>query len=1167
MSDKTNKPKGLTLKRNGNKFTLEWKIADDDYKDGQQFSHAVKTTTADNNGVAGSVVGGGPLIRNPVKIAVTARKHSVSLDYDSYYPHTNKILKGIDFAVRGDRKAYRKRVKKGNRTEEITIDPPWSDWSDKQYTTKKPFRPSGSVALSAQSNVVTYSWTTKAETKRRIEEDIEFKTALKKDWNGKYTDLGSSQSRNLNGSYIGGGSSGEDTDKVGGTDSWTRIVAVRARGAGGKSKWSYMHHTFAIPNAARNVSAIATVDDDKNTITCVATWEATKTYARPIDNVKVEYAIETPESGMACPDEASWTTADNIRDTKDGDKSSFSIDSVVGEDKCLFVRVVTEHKKTTNDNYYANSIPKIAKGDGTGFLKAPTIDNVETDPTQYTAEIQATNTSDVPDSVLIVSYKNAVDQEPIDVGVIGQNETQTTVRVPDWTGKEPIMFGVRAVVGDVIVNTVGGIDTVSVADEIMHSQGTVWQAGTVPKAPENVELSQTLNNDILVTWDWAWSEADSAEVSWADRENAWESTDEPDSFIVKKVKQSRLNISGLETGKRWYVRVRLIKGTEDNAVYGSYSETKYWDLTSAPAIPELTLSQNAVTEDGSFTANWSYVSTDGTEQAASVIYDVPANAQSEDDYIRIGETTTAQQLTFNVKDDLNWQTGTTHTLVVRVMSESQKWSEFSNPDTGRITVAEPLVCNITETSLVDDEEYVNPVERYGSTVTFEDDGNSEVGSLSVILPYNSNGYDSVTVNNTYTSELPANFYGGSADIVQGVAVLLYDASGNILDEPIESEIEKHTIALVDGENTISSEQGDIYIIVADAVIKGKFLKQMPLTVNVNYTGNLSVAIERADAYRSDRPNGEDLTGYENETIAVINNITSMPLTFDYNSLVGRLDDGAEYKIVVSTQDDLGQRNSNEDDPLMFTVRWSHQAQMPDGEVQIDGTIAKIKPIAPENTPSWVLDNGDYCDIYRLSANKPQLIYRHAEWNTWYVDPYPTIGDKGGYRFVFYTVDGDYIIESDDGTSSYAWKDITDQTFETPYKTIIDFGTDQVRLYNNVDFGFSSAKDFNKIKYLGGTEVGAWNEGVSKSGNVSAVAVPIIETETLDAMRALEDYVGRCHIRTFDGRSYTCDVQVSEDNPHDNAGLVVNFSLSVTKIDPVELDGMKLEDWESDELEQ
>ena len=82
-----------------------------------------------------------------------------------------------------------------------------------------------------------------------------------------------------------------------------------------------------------------------------------------------------------------------------------------------------------------------------------------------------------------------------------------------------------------------------------------------------------------------------------------------------------------------------------------------------------------------------------------------------------------------------------------------------------------------------------------------------------------------------------------------------------------------------------------------------------------------------------------------------------------------------------------------------------------------------------------------------------------------------------------------------------------------------------------------------------------------------MAVPIIETETLDAMRALEDYVGRCHIRTFDGRSYTCDVQVSEDNPHDNAGLVVNFSLSVTKIDPVELDGMKLEDWESDELEQ
>lgn len=1168
MSEKTKAPKGLKLSRNKGKFTLEWKIADADYKDGQQFGYTDEKKYDTNSKADKFSI----TIHKTQDISTSATKHALTFDLDKFYPHTSTMLKRLILAVRGNRNSYKKKVKEGKKTKEITINPTWSDWSDYDFSLKKPYRPTGKTTLTSQSNVVTYSWETKAETKTRVEEDVEFQTVLKKDWDGTYDSLnwGGKASRALNGSYTGGGSNGEDTDKVGGANSYTRLVRVRARGAGGRSKWRYMHHTFAIPNAARNVSAKATVDDEKNTITCTATWTAARTYARPIDNVKVEYTIATPESGMACPDDASWTTADNIRDTKDSDKSSFAIDSTVGEDKCLFVRIVTEHSKTTNDSYYANSIPVIARKDGTGYLKAPTIDNIITDPSQYTAEIQATNTSDVVDSVLIVSYKNAVDQEPVDVGVIRQNETQTTVKVPNWTGKEPIQFGVRAVVGDVIVTTVDGIDTVTVANEIMASQGTVWEAGQVPKAPEHVELKQTLTNDILVTWDWAWNEADSAEISWADRENAWESTEEPDTYIVKKVKQSRLNISGLETGIRWYVRVRLIKGTEDNAVYGSYSDIAWLDLNSAPAIPELVLSQGAVTEDGSFRANWSYVSTDGSEQAASVLYEIPDNAQSVDDYIRIGETETEQQMIFEVADLQSrfdtWQTGTTHTIVVQVLSQSGKWSEFSNPSTGIIAIAEPLECEITSTSLVDGEDLVNPVTRTGSTITFDDDGNSDVASLEVELAHNSGGYASVVVDD-YESVLPENFYGGTADIAKGVAVLMYDASGNTLAEPVEYEIDSHEIELIEGENTFTSEQGSITLVTADAVIRGKYLRSMPLTVDVNYTGELSVAIERADAYRSERPNGKDLTGYENETIAVMNNITEMPITFTLDTLIGRLDDGAEYKIVVSTKDDLGQSNSNEDDPLLFTVGWEHQAQMPDGEVQIEDTIAKLMPIAPDDTQEWQLGEDDYCDIYRLSANSPQLVYDHAEFGEWYVDPYPTIGEHGGYRFVFYTDNGDYIIDSEDGTTSYAWQDITEPIFETPYKTIIDFGTDQVRLRNNVDFGISSVKDFNKIKYLGGTEVGVWNEGVSKSSNVSAVAVPIIETETVDAMRALEEYVGRCHIRTYDGRSFTCDVQVSEDNPHDNAGLVVNFSMTVTKIDPVELDGVKLKDWQTNELEQ
>ena len=51
------------------------------------------------------------------------------------------------------------------------------------------------------------------------------------------------------------------------------------------------------------------------------------------------------------------------------------------------------------------------------------------------------------------------------------------------------------------------------------------------------------------------------------------------------------------------------------------------------------------------------------------------------------------------------------------------------------------------------------------------------------------------------------------------------------------------------------------------------------------------------------------------------------------------------------------------------------------------------------------------------------------------------------------------------------------------------------------------------------------------------------------------------MRTLDGSSITCDIQVSEDRPSEKRNMVTSFSMAVTRIDGSGYDGMTLKDYE------
>ncbi len=1010
MAYTTKKPTGLTIKRSGTSFIISWKIADKDYNSGQTLQYRC-------NGGAWA----------DVAVATSSTKASVTISGTAWYPNTSKVLNIVHVRIRGKRGQFTENGK--------TVKPDVSEWATKDYNVDVPSRPSLTEELSSEStNVTTFTWETPvADDVSRWFTDVQCQTRLER--NSNITD-GSKLSHAGWSSYYASAASGsaeiiEDSGVVNAGVSYTRWFRIRSRGPKGYSDWVYAKHVYAVPYQTKNVRASASTTDAGGYL-CTATWSTPRDAAHPVDGITVQYAFAVPAAGMTCPDTASWQDAQSLTYKDGSDASAFSIDSQVGTDQCLFVRINTIHDRNTT---YGSAVAAAV-----GALAAPTAVSVSTDGSTYKATITATNASTVADSFLVVKYMTADEPDGFDIGVIAHGETSVIVQCPEWTSTSDIKFGVYAVVGSAEATTrADGVASYAVTAEMQSAMTTT--GGTVPAAPQTVTLAKTARaGTIRVAWMWSWAQATAAELSWADHEDAWESTDEPNTYIVSSTHTSAWNISGLDTGIRWYVRVRLISGFGDNQSFGAYSDIVSIDLSSAPAVPVLSLSSAVITEQGSVTASWAYSSGDGSPQASAEVAEV-TEVENELVYTPLAVVESSQHVSVNAAD-AGWSTGETHDLVVRVTSASGKQSEWSDPVS--VVVAAAITATITATSLLQ------------QTVV---DG--------------------------------------------GISRRIYA------------------------------------------------LTEMPLSVTVTGAGSggtTAVIVERAEDYHVDRPDETDFNGYEGETVAMRSQMGEGTISFSTDDLIGSLDDGAAYRIIATVSDGLGQTATAAQG---FEVRWTHQALLPSGTVTVDNTnmIAVIAPEAPVDA-----DETDVCDIYRLSTDRPELIFPGATFGEDYVDPYPAIGEHGGYRLVFRTANGDYITEDDE----LAWTDIS-AGLETDHN-IIDFGKGRVTLDYNVDLTNGWVKDFSETKYLGGSVQGDWNPAVSRTGTLTAVTVTD-DADTIEAMRRLAVWPGICHVRTKDGSSYAADVQVSEAHKQDTAHAIIEFTLAITRVDAETYDGMTLDAWE------
>ena len=989
-------PTGLSISRSGNTFTFSWKVGDTDYSAGQMLKYRVNY---------GAEVG-------PIGITPGTTSYSVTV--------TATTVSHITFWVAGKRSPYttvsdiayqQSSTKTATYKQTIDYTPAYSGYAGITWYASVPATPS--LSYSREGTTGTFTWSASSDNSgTAILRDVELQTCTS-------NTAENPPARGWSALSVGASGTKEYTDSLtnGNVIRWVR---VRSRGPGGNSGWVYQHHAYGEP--AKPVLNSASAQIHGSVTRVAADFSENFTILNPIDTVTLQYMIAVPDTmTLSVPEDGSWDDGITISGRNGADRIVMNVSDTAGADECMWVRLLVMH-----DEFPEYSDAELLVY--TGKLKKP---DIEATPNVTTGKVAITITRgtdcDAAGHVIFYRSEKRPDYDQI-VAVLDEETTTAEVTIDEIKTSNPdhvdhTCFGAYAFLG-----TYHGLSV-----EALMVSDTDYDSDILAYPPEWVDLSKGDENDrVRIKWPWTWSIATSAQLAWADHEDAWESTDGPNTYDITESHIASWIIANLDPGKRWFFRVRLNYEDADESIIGPWSDMESCDLSLIPDKPVLFLSKEAVAADASVTARWGYAASDKTTQQYADICLVTFSGDTIVYGNVIAHATDSQTLEITY----NWTTGQTYYLALRLTSSAGQQSEWSDPV--KLFIVPPLQISVTNCSL----------------------------------------------------------------------------------------------------ETVSGQ---------------KFLTALPLSATITgagASGQTIMTIVRTEEYHIYRPDDTVEDGFTNEVIATqrINGQGTMTITYD--DLEGYLDDGAKYKLVCTIIDEYEQVATTE---IPFEVNWAHQAGIPSAEVSIDDwqRIAIIKPIAPANYVQ-----GDVCDIYRISADKPELIYEGAQFGTMYVDPYPAFGSYCGHRIVTRTANGDYITADNRLAWFMADVDIGDVLYEKAM--IIDMNGQQIVLPYNIELQSSWAKSFRRTAYLGGSVQGDWNPAVLRDVSANTTLLRGRDVDQQLALRNLAGYAGPAHIRTPDGSSMWANAEVRETWSYQTKRM--SYSLAIKVIDPAVQDGVTYEEW-------
>lgn len=1051
--------------------------------------------------------------------------------------------------------------------------------------------------------------------------NVKYNVGHSEEWGTKspasFTGWGSEQSAS--------GASGSISEPTGsssavGSTSITSMVRMKSVGPRGETGYTYDQFVYARPLTANNVRVRSTTNRSTG-MDIVVAWDKNATSLHPCSEHKVEYFIGNPANGnLDAPAGASWETGVDY----EADRSSvaqavtFYANRRIGAEECLWVRVWQKHVLTletvsnnglkdvglritapsisdisynTSNNAVSWTVtnnsdlnctfksevldgsnkviasatgtsPSMTLNLGAGAYKArttatfgsyssvttttfePTL--VCTSPAKYTpTNVRATAASTVGSAS--VTWTNTM-----------KNVTEAEVTVAtdptEWDKTNPDFVDTVTVSGSNPTSaTIGGLSygipyyfkvrTTNTAGTSGYSANTGSCTLSAGSVTPDLRLAETTSHDIVVSWGWAtWTPTQRIELEWDDEPQSGDSNadTEGEATIERNGRggTGTYTIKGLKRGKTWYVWARY--GADAAWTNRAIAQIA---LTVTPINPtniSFVRAPQTTDEEGKSTVkltwanNW--VDTDTTEVSWSDNYNAWSTTSGPNT-----STLPARQTSILIP---NLDLGKTWYARVKLKFEEFETADMTpvsldlrtKPVTPRVTLSSYDIYQYGKTDISWSYSNEDLSEQRSAAITVRNSSNTIVGTLAA------GAEQAITL---YAEEMGL---AGNADYT--VTVRTISANGIQSDE--SEKVGFHVNVKPEAEITSTS--------LDDGV-----LTALPLEVTVGgaeHNGSVRVYIERSKAVFLERPDETTQHGYEGELIAVKDGGSDGEVTFTMDDLRSPFEDNSEYRIVAMVIDQFGSS-----DPVTeeFTCLWDHQAIIPEASIEtdVDEYITKITVAEPENVPE-----GDTFDIYRLSADKPELIIRGGTWDVTYVDPYPALGDHAGHRIVYRTAEGDYTTE--DG--NMAWVDLDGSTLDGTEpeayffgdKTLIDFDDQRIQFDYNITLSSSWEKDFTETKYLGGAVQGDWNPAVSRTGSVSTVMLAANDTEEINKMRRLAAWPGICHVRTPDGSSFAADVEVSEDRSHESAGKIVEFSVDITRVDSESLDGMTLAEWEGTE---
>lgn len=202
--------------------------------------------------------------------------------------------------------------------------------------------------------------------------------------------------------------------------------------------------------------------------------------------------------------------------------------------------------------------------------------------------------------------------------------------------------------------------------------------------------AQALTSDSMkVTWANSGSVGTSYEFEYSDDGNAWANhqVDAITHATLESTSATSFTVGGLDSGRRWYVRMRRTNGTGSSKWTGLVSTV----LATEPTAPTVGTLPTSVSADGRFTVSWTHNSEDGSDQSA---YELDANGTT-----LTGTTDTAIVLT---PSELGVGDGGNIVVKVRTKGVSASWSPWSAAQTVYV-FADPSV-GVALTSGGDDVE-------------------------------------------------------------------------------------------------------------------------------------------------------------------------------------------------------------------------------------------------------------------------------------------------------------------------------------------------------------------------------------------------------------------------------------------------------------------------------